>query len=126
AQAAGPMAEAVENSLQYLSDGDLKAIVTYLRDVPAIASGNTPSRAVLGKPSVEIEATLRGLPGQTMDENGFHVFSGSCAACHQAEGQGNEHYPSLFHNTATGEDRPDNLVSTILYGLHRTVGDHVA
>lgn len=125
AQAAGPMAEAVENSLQYLPDEDLKAIVTYLKDVPAIGAGET-SRADLGKPSVEVEASLRGLPGQSPEENGYHIFSGSCAACHQLEGQGNDHYPSLFHNTATGEDRPDNLVSTILYGLHRKVGDHVA
>lgn len=126
AQAAGPMAEAVENSLQHLSDDDLKAIVTYLKDVPAIGSTETTSRADLGKASVEVEASLRGLPGQSPEENGYHVFSGSCAACHQSEGQGNDHYPSLFNNTATGEDRPDNLVSTILYGLHRKVGDHVA
>lgn len=126
AQAAGPMAEAVENSLQYLPDEDLKAIVTYLKDVPAIGSGDAPSRADLGKPSAVVEASLRGLPGQAPDENGYHIFSGSCAACHQPEGQGNDHYPSLFHNTATGENRADNLVSTILYGLHRKVGDHVA
>lgn len=126
AQAAGPMAEAVENSLQYLPDEDLKAIVTYLKDVPAIGSSDAPSRADLGKPSTVVEASLRGLPGQAPDENGYHIFSGSCAACHQPEGQGNDHYPSLFHNTATGEDHPDNLVSTILYGLHRTVGDRVA
>jgi fructose 5-dehydrogenase cytochrome subunit len=126
AQAAGPMAEAVENSLQHLSDNDLKAIVTYLKDVPAIGSAEKTSRADLGKASVEVEASLRGLPGQSPEENGYHIFSGSCAACHQAEGQGNDHYPSLFNNTATGEDRPDNLVSTILYGLHRKVGDHVA
>jgi len=126
AQAAGPMAEAVENSLQHLSDDDLKAIVTYLKDVPAIGSAETTSRADFGKASVEVEASLRGLPGQSPEENGYHIFSGSCAACHQVEGQGNDHYPSLFNNTATGEDRPDNLVSTILYGLHRKVGDHVA
>ncbi len=126
AQAAGPMAEAVEHSLQHLADDDIKAIVTYLKDVPAIGSAETTSRADLGKASVEVEASLRGLPGQSPEENGYHIFSGSCAACHQAEGQGNDHYPSLFHNTATGEDRPDNLVSTILYGLHRKVGDHVA
>ncbi|MGA1833706.1 c-type cytochrome [Rhizobium wenxiniae] len=126
AQAAGPMAEAVENSLQHLSDNDLKAIVTYLKDVPAIGSAEKTSRADLGKASAVVEASLRGLPGQSPEENGYHIFSGSCAACHQVEGQGNDHYPSLFHNTATGEDRPDNLVSTILYGLHRRVGDHVA
>jgi mono/diheme cytochrome c family protein len=126
AQAAGPMAEAVENSLQHLSDDDVKAIVTYLKDVPAIASGEKQSRSDLGEPSVAVEASLRGTPGQSIDENGFHVFSGSCAACHQLHGQGNDHYPSLFHNTATGGDRADNLVSTILYGLHRTVGETVA
>jgi mono/diheme cytochrome c family protein len=126
AQAAGPMAEAVENSLQHLPDSDLTAIVAYLKDVPAIASGETHDRSDFGKPSTTIEASLRGLPGQSSDENGFHVFSGSCAACHQVEGQGNDHYPSLFRNTATGGDRPDNLVATILYGLHRTVGENVA
>ncbi|AYD03543.1 cytochrome c [Neorhizobium sp. NCHU2750] len=123
AQAAGPMAEAVENSLQHLSDDDIKAIVTYLKDTPAISSGDKQSRSDLGKPSTEAEAALRGTPGQEIGENGFHVFTGSCAACHQVDGQGNDHYPSLFHNTATGGDRPDNLVSTILYGLHRTVGE---
>lgn len=126
AQAAGPMAEAVEDSLQYLPDEDIKAIVTYLKDVPAISSGDIHPRSDFGKPSTEAEASLRGLPGQSENQNGFHVFSGSCAACHQLEGQGNDRYPSLFHNTAAGGDRPDNLVSTILYGLHRTVGDHVA
>jgi fructose 5-dehydrogenase cytochrome subunit len=126
AQAAGPMAEAVKNSLQHLPDEDLKAIVTYLKDVPASAFGDGQSRADLGKPSTEIEASLRGLPGQEPNENGFHIFSGSCASCHQPEGQGNLHYPSLFKNTATGAHRADNLIATVLYGVHRTVGEKVA
>lgn len=126
AQAAGPMAEAIEQSFQHLPDEDIKAIVTYLRDVPPIGSGDKKARDTFGTPSTEIEASLRGLPGQAPNENGFHIFSGSCAACHQPEGQGNLHYPSLFKNTATGGDRPDNLIATILYGLHRTVGENVA
>lgn len=126
AQAAGPMAEAVENSLQHLSDGDIQAMVTYLKDVKPVATGETKPRSEFGGPSVVAEATLRGLPGQADDQNGYHVFSGTCAACHQVDGQGNEHYPSLFHNTATGGDRPDNLVATILFGLTRTVGDETA
>jgi mono/diheme cytochrome c family protein len=126
AQAAGPMAEAVENSLQYLPDENLKAIVAYLKDVPPIASAETKARDTFGRPSTEMEASLRGMPGQAENENGFHIFSGSCAACHQPEGQGNRHYPSLFHNTATGGDNPDNLIATILYGVHRKVGDDIA
>lgn len=50
AQAAGPMAEAVENSLQYLPDDDIKAIVTYLKDVPAISSGDIHPRSDFGNP----------------------------------------------------------------------------
>ncbi|OCJ08019.1 cytochrome C [Rhizobium sp. AC44/96] len=122
AQAAGPMAEAVENSLQHLTDDDLKAIAVYVKSTEPVATGAAKPRYDYGKPS-ETEATLRGLPGQAANENGFHIFSGSCAACHQVSGQGNTFYPSLFHNTATGAAEPDNLIATILFGLSRTVGD---
>lgn len=122
AQAAGPMAEAVEHSLQHLSDADLNALVVYLKATKPISSGETTPRYDVGKPSVA-ESDLRGLPGQAMNEKGFHIFSGSCAACHQVNGEGNNHYPSLFHNTATGGDNPDNLIATILFGLSRTVND---
>lgn len=120
AQAAGPMAEAVEHSLQHLTDADLTALAVYLKDSKPVSGGETTPRYGFGGASVT-EATLRGLPGQASNENGFHVFSGSCAACHQADGGGTKLYPSLFHNTATGADRPDNLVATILYGLSRSV-----
>ena len=120
AQAAGPMAEAVENSLQHLNDADLKALAVYLKDSKPIAGPDTTPRYDAGKPS-PAEANLRGTPGQSITQNGFHVFSGTCAACHQVDGQGNEHYPSLFHNTATGGSNPDNLIATIVFGLSRTV-----
>lgn len=122
AQAAGPMAEAVENSLQHLSADDIKAIAVYLKGTRPIPSGEATPRYDIGKPSTS-EADLRGLPGQASEESGFHIFSGTCAACHQVDGSGNRHYPSLFHNTATGADRPDNLIATILFGVSRTVDD---
>lgn len=124
AQAAGPMAEAVEHSLQHLSDDDIQAMVAYLRQVPAVATGAARPRDSFGQPSTS-ETVLRG---QTENvDAGWKVFSGSCANCHQADGQGNSHYPSLYHNSATGADRPDNLVATILYGVRRNVnGDEIA
>lgn len=118
AQAAGPMAEAVEHSLQFLSDSDIQAMVAYLRQIPAVSNGAVMPRDSYGAPS-ETEQQVRGQAGQT--DAGWQVFSGSCANCHQPDGQGNERYPSLFHNTATGAENPDNLVSAILYGVHRTV-----
>jgi fructose 5-dehydrogenase cytochrome subunit len=116
AQAAGPMAEAVENSLQHLSDADLHAIAAYLLQTQPVKTGETRARHEYGQASVD-ELTLRG--GKPEDNPGWHIFSGTCANCHQANGQGNKEYPSLFHNTATS--RADNLIATIVYGVHREV-----
>ncbi|MFG6075793.1 cytochrome c [Erwinia sp. OPT-41] len=116
AQAAGPMAEAVEHGLAHLSDGDIQAITAWLRQVPAVNSGTGRARDSYGQAS-DAEQRLRGQSGQ--NDPGWQVFSGSCANCHQAQGQGNDRYPSLFHNTATGAPQPDNLVSAILFGVRR-------
>jgi len=116
AQAAGPMAEAVEHSLQYLGDSDLKAIAAYLQQTPAVKSGENKARHEFGAASTD-ELTLRGTKPE--DNPGWHIFSGTCANCHQANGQGTKEYPSLFNNTAT--TRADNLIAAIVYGVHRTV-----
>jgi len=57
--------------------------------------------------------------------SGAALFSGYCASCHRADGSGsgNQSYPSLFHNTATGGANPSNLIATILHGVDRKVGD---
>ena len=53
--------------------------------------------------------------------SGASLFSGYCASCHQASGSGtpDQAYPSLYHNTATGMSRPDNLIAAILFGVQR-------
>jgi mono/diheme cytochrome c family protein len=121
AQAAGPMAEAVENSLQYLTDADLHAIVTYLKQAPAVAATDAEARPryAVGQASTD-EFALRGNAVQNVDA-GWKVYTGTCAACHGAQGEGTATYPPLFHNTTTGAGRADNLVATVLYGVHRTV-----
>lgn len=116
AQAAGPMAEAVEHSLQHLDAADLKAIAAYLLQTQPINTGETKARHEFGQPSTD-ELTLRGAKPE--DNPGWHIFSGTCANCHQANGQGTREYPSLFHNTATA--RSDNLIAAIVYGVHREV-----
>ncbi|WPB58990.1 cytochrome c [Xylophilus sp. GOD-11R] len=123
AQAAGPMAEAIEHSLQHLPEADLKAIAVFVKQTPAVASAETKSRFSYGQASAT-ELDQRGLTDGV--DIGWRVFSGSCAHCHQANGTGTlgGQYPSLFNNTATGADRADNLVSTILYGVDRTVDGH--
>lgn len=117
AQAAGPMAEAVEHSLQYLSSDDIQAMVAYLRQIPAVAQPDSQARDQQGKPA-QTEALLRAT---AQPDAGWAVYSSTCANCHQADGSGNAFYPSLFHNTATGAAEADNLIATIVYGVHRTV-----
>lgn len=119
-QAAGPMAEAVADSFQHLPDSDLTAIATFLKEVPPKPDegGITQPRYSFGTPDT---ATLaKGDAAQAADP-GWQVFNTHCAACHQAEGQGNQVFPSLFHNTATVSGRGDNLITVVLNGANYTV-----
>lgn len=119
AQAGGPMAEAIDHSLQHLSEQDIDAIVAYLKQTKPMPGDDTRSRTDYGQPLDE--AALRGNAVAASVPRGWKIFSGSCAACHQVNGGGvaNGGYPSLYHNSATGGNHPENLIATILFGLHR-------
>ncbi|GBR55594.1 sorbitol dehydrogenase cytochrome c subunit [Neokomagataea thailandica NBRC 106555] len=128
AQAAGPMAEAVEHSFQYLTDEDIGALVAYIQKIPAIENSGsvnksqTHAREAYGQ-AYSVESTLRGAENVNL-EKGALVYDGACASCHQPAGIGSKdgYYPQLFHNTATGSIDPSNLVSAIIYGVDRTIG----
>lgn len=132
AQAAGPMAEAVENSFQHTSDADLLAIAAYLKTVSPsdAASSAASSRADQGEKH-SAEAEIRGMAPQNAHDSlksGADLYSGYCASCHQPDGAGStgQAYPSLFHNTVTGAHVGTNLLATILYGVDRDAGgEHV-
>jgi mono/diheme cytochrome c family protein len=123
AQAAGPMAEAVDHSLQHLNDSDLKAIAVYLKTVPAqrLAADDQPVYT-LGRESDEL-ASIRGvaLPDDDNQMNGAQLYDAHCSTCHQPQGQGSFEggLPSLMHNTAVGRSNPNNLVMAILEGVKR-------
>jgi fructose 5-dehydrogenase cytochrome subunit len=130
-QAAGGMAEAIEKSLQYLSDADLSAIATYLKESPPVRNPKDKQPAYRYEGSGEgYEAALRASnPGIGFDKpgpgylplvTGAQLYSGNCASCHQSRGEGtpDNAFPSLTHNSALGGDNADNLVMVILEGLH--------
>ena len=129
AQAAGPMAEAVTNSLQHLSDDDISAIVTYLQSLPAVSHpGQAKATGDFGSPAgMAGDSDVRGTQpmGSALpaDITGKALYDTTCASCHQTAGTGTADgfYPSLFHNTATGGNTPNNLVSAILFGVQREV-----
>lgn len=127
AQAAGPMAEAVDNSFRHLNDTDLKAMAVYLKTTPPVGnSADTTPAYGYGRPTGGF-AQIRGEPVPT-DANtwsGPQLYDAYCASCHQARGQGagegidGPGLPSLFHNTALGHTNTDNLVMVMLDGVHR-------
>jgi len=128
-QAAGPMAEAVQNSLQYLPESDLNAIAFYLKNsTPVRDPADKQAADSFGPKQVNVENGLRGAHPYNANNTiigGAALFSGYCASCHQPDGGGskNQAYPSLFNNTATGLTNASNLISAILYGVDRKVGD---
>lgn len=124
ASASGPMAEAIEHSLQYLPESDLEDIATYLKSVkPQGDKQQTRARDSWGQPSNAL-ITLRGADAATRDaQPGAVVFAGNCASCHGADGAGSgkgfHAYPSLFHHTSTGAADARNVVSVVLNGVRR-------
>ncbi len=118
ASASGPMAQAVEHSLQYLSDTDLRAIAVYLKAVAAVPDGSGKPRYAWGEPMRQ--AILRGTPS---NDPGEGLFLGNCATCHGAvgagRGQGLGSYPSLFHHSSVGSSDPRNLITVVLRGVNR-------
>ena len=113
--AAGPMGEAVDNSLQYLAQSDIVAMVTYLRSVSAIATPDLPERKASPAPPSHAE----GVAAQ-VDSRGKAVYAGACAGCHDWTGVS----PVIPLATLTGvrsvnDPTATNVVQIILTGAHR-------
>jgi mono/diheme cytochrome c family protein len=131
ASAAGGMAEAIEHSLQYLSDADLKAIVAYMRSVPVISDAADKKPRYAWGQAADDDADLRGVAAVSVSSNaagGAELFSGNCASCHSASGSGvvGGYYPSLFSNSVVGAREPGNLLMVILNGVQRRGKDDEA
>lgn len=126
AQAAGPMSEAIEDSLQYLTETDLQAIAHYIFSLKAENPNNeTVSRFAVGKPADSVTA-LRGINVETDDNiSGARLFLGNCASCHGSSGKGGQdgYYPSLVHNSVLGASTANNLIQVILDGVSRNMAD---
>jgi mono/diheme cytochrome c family protein len=98
---AGPlMSEVVVNSTSKMSDGDIRAIATYLKDLPVGA----PEPAVTPPP-----------PAQMAD--GEKIYKGACIACHEADGSGAPRiYPPLPGNANLQSADPSSTLRIMLDG----------
>jgi mono/diheme cytochrome c family protein len=120
--ATGPMAEAVDNSLHYLTQGDIAAVVTYVRSVSAIATSGLPEPKAAPAPASHAEGVAANL-----DSRGKAVYAGACAGCHDWTGVS----PVIPYATLTGvrsvnDPTAINVVQVILSGAHRRASESQA
>lgn len=136
--AAGPMREAVEHSLQYLSVQDRQAIALYLKtlrkdtDGDTVAMAKEPELPSITKPAATSSLTLDNMHARTAsftisdpvldnamtqtDQPGAALYRDNCSACH-LQGQGMPGMvPNLAHSTAVTAKQPNNLLQVILHG----------
>jgi len=78
--AAGPMGEAVDQSFSQMAPSDIRALVSFVRSVPPIASPDLP--ATLAPPA---PASPKA-GGATPDALGKRIFQESCVSCHDWTG----------------------------------------
>jgi mono/diheme cytochrome c family protein len=102
----GPMAEVTFNSLQFMSDEDVRAMAVYLKSLPADQ----------GPASDPAEAPARADISQAYSE-GRRIYAARCAGCHGAEGRGKlPHYPPLARNQSIGMGSAVNPIRIVLNG----------
>lgn len=99
ANAGGSMAEVVAYSTSILTDADLRAIATYLKDQAGSA-----------------EAALHEADAARM-KRGAAVFSDACTSCHMEEGVGQPRFfPPLRANSVAQQIDPTGVLHIILAG----------
>jgi mono/diheme cytochrome c family protein len=112
--ASGPMGEAVDHSLSHLAQQDIRAVVGYLRSVPAIASPDLP--ATLAPPA---PASHRDGDG-SQDRRGKMVFEGACVSCHGWTGESPiSPFATLTGAWAVNDPGATNVAQTIIFGTRR-------
>jgi mono/diheme cytochrome c family protein len=101
----GPMAEVTFNSLQYLSDDDVRAMAIFLK---SLGQGSPPEAETSAlSPS---ESSLLLAFGET-------VYKAHCASCHAADGRGMPpQYPPLAGNPSIQMQSAVNPIRMVLNG----------
>src|SRR5215470_14549383 len=102
----GPMAEKVYNSLQHVSDSDLRAMAFYLRSLSAMSSESPNASTTIS----------RSIDQGALDE-GRSLYVKECADCHGQKGEGHAPVgPPLAGNRAVTMDSATNAIRLVLFG----------
>lgn len=102
----GPMAAVVHNSLQYLTDADVRAMAVYLKTLPEHA-GSSGAATPRGATQVSASVLARG----------NSLYKAQCANCHQMDGRGAPPaYPPLAQNQSIEMESSVNAIRMVLNG----------
>lgn len=99
--ASGPMSEAITHSTSQMSDADIAAIATYLKDSGA-GGGSKPTPVAAGDNAMRAGAA---------------IYKDGCAACHKDNGGGEARlFPKLAGSALVQSDDPTTLAHVVLSG----------
>src|ERR1700730_14664861 len=117
--AAGPMGEAVDESLSRLKPSDITAMVIYLRSVPGVTTPDLPEPKASPAPT----STAEGL-ASNRDERGKAVYEGACAGCHGWTGVSPViPFATLTGTRAVNDPTANNVAQVIIHGGQRHVAN---
>jgi mono/diheme cytochrome c family protein len=116
----GSMAEAFNNSTQFMTGDDLKAVAHYLKSLPG-----DPERD--GKPwSYDASANEQLKIEQQLKVPGAQTFAAKCSACHAQDGRGQSQWiPPLAGSTSSMVKEGASSINVTLNGSARIVADGV-
>jgi mono/diheme cytochrome c family protein len=112
--AAGPMGEAVDESFSRMAPDDVRAVVTYLRSIPAVASSDLPAaRATPADSSHKVGPV-------TVNSRGKEVFEEACASCHDWSGvSAIADFATLTGSRAVNDPSATNVAQIVISGTKR-------
>jgi mono/diheme cytochrome c family protein len=115
--ASGPMAEVVDNSLRFLTDGDIRAMATYVKSVPAVSDAG--GAAAVQTPSDHDQVAKTAALAAGSGSLGLRIFEGACASCHSFDGNGVIFsHASLVGNRTVNDPAGTNATQALLQGTH--------
>jgi mono/diheme cytochrome c family protein len=111
--ASGPMGEVVDHSLSQLEPGDIRALVTYLRSIPAVASSE-PTTIAPPAPASPKEG------GAVTDALGRKVFAQACVSCHNWTGvSALSPFATISGSRAVNDPTATNVAQIVISGTRR-------
>jgi len=115
------MGEATDNSLTFLTSGDIHALVVYLRSIPP-QNSDLPRTVTTPAPS----SYKQGVPAEDVNSRGEKIFAGACMSCHDWTGVSpTSKYATLTGVRAVNDPSATNVAQTVINGVNRQTADGI-